>query len=131
LGSDAAMLTSLRTGALDFSINSQGATGNVVPEVNALGLPFLFGSAEQAVQVLQGDVGKDLAQRFQPAGMTLLDWWDNGIRHVTNGKRPVATPADLKGLKLRVPPDTMLMDIFRALGASTEQIAFGELYLAL
>ena len=131
LGSDAAMLTSLRTGALDFSINSQGATGNVVPEINVLGLPFLFESADQAVKVLSGDVGRDLAQRLEPAGMTLLSWWDNGIRHVSNSKRAVQSPADMKGMKLRVPSDVMLMDIFRALGASTEQISFGELYIAL
>ncbi|MEI2417889.1 TRAP transporter substrate-binding protein [Orrella sp. JC864] len=131
LGSDAAMLTSLRTGALDFSINSQGPVGNLVPEINALGLPFLFQTADQATQVLEGDVGQELAQRMEPAGMTLLSWWDNGIRHVTNSKRAVQTPADLKGLKLRVPSDVMLMDIFKALGASTEQIAFGELYIAL
>lgn len=131
LGSDAAMLTSLRTGALDFSINSQGPVGNVVPEINVLGLPFLFQSADQAVKVLSGDVGKNLAQRLEPAGLSLLSWWDNGIRHVTNSKRAVQTPADLKGLKLRVPSDVMLMDVFKSLGASTEQIAFGELYIAL
>ncbi|MDQ2695819.1 MAG: TRAP transporter substrate-binding protein, partial [Pseudomonadota bacterium] len=57
--------------------------------------------------------------------------WDNGIRHVSNKKRPITTPEDLKGLKIRTPADPMTIDIFQALGATTEQIAFSELYIAL
>ena len=63
--------------------------------------------------------------------MVLLDWWDNGIRHITNSKRSINVPADLKGLKIRTPADPMTVDIFQALGAATQQIAFGELYIAL
>ncbi|MEQ4618049.1 MAG: TRAP transporter substrate-binding protein [Corticimicrobacter sp.] len=131
LGSDAAMLTSLRTGVLDFSVNSQGATAAVVPELNTLGLPFLFRDPAHALATLNGPIGTTLAERLQARGLTVLDWWDNGVRHVTNSKRPIHAPTDLAGLKVRVPADAMLMDIFNALGASPEQIAFGELYLAL
>ena len=63
--------------------------------------------------------------------MVPLDWWDNGIRHITNSKRSINAPADLKGLKIRTPADPMTVDIFQALGAATQQIAFGELYIAL
>ncbi|KKW69031.1 C4-dicarboxylate ABC transporter [Lampropedia cohaerens] len=131
LGSDAAMLTSLRTGVLDFCINSQGASAAVSPELNALGLPFLFRDASHAFKVLQGPIGAQLADAFTSKGLTLLSWWDNGVRHCTNSRRPIERPEDLRGMKIRVPADAMLMDIFRALGASPEQIAFGELYLAL
>ncbi len=131
LGSDAAMLTSLRTGVLDFSINSQGATAAVAPELNALGLPFLFRDPAHALAILKGPIGNELAERLQKRGLVALDWWDNGVRHVTNSKRPILTPPDLAGMKIRVPADAMLMDVFRALNASPEQIAFGELYLAL
>ncbi|MBB5539103.1 TRAP transporter substrate-binding protein [Rhizobium giardinii] len=131
LGSDAAMLTSLRTGALDFTANSQGATSALVPELAALGLPFLFDSAEKAIAVLSGPIGAELNTRFDAVGVVPLDWWDNGVRHLTNSKRKVATPADVAGLKIRTPADPMTIDIFQALGASTEQIAFGELYIAL
>jgi len=131
LGSDAAMLTSLRTGALDFTANSQGATSALVPELAALGLPFLFDSADKAIAVLSGPIGADLNARFDAVGVVPLDWWDNGVRHLTNSKRKVATPADVTGLKIRTPADPMTIDIFQALGASTEQIAFGELYIAL
>jgi tripartite ATP-independent transporter DctP family solute receptor len=131
LGNDQSMLTSLRTGALDLTANSQGAAGGLVPELNALGLPFLFSNTEAAMKVLSGPVGEELAKKFAPVGMIPLDWWDNGIRHTTNSKRPINTPADLKGLKIRTPADSMTVDIFQALGAATQQIAFGELYIAL
>lgn len=131
LGNDVAMLTSVRTGVLDFTINSQGATGGIVPEINALGLPFLFDDAGHAYRVLSGPAGADLAKRMDAEGLFLLDWWDNGIRQITNGKRPIQQPADLSGLKIRTPADSMTIDIFKALGAATEQISFSELYIAL
>lgn len=131
LGSDSAMLTSLRTGALDFTANSQGATSAIVPELAALGLPFLFSETAAAMRVLAGPVGEELSKRFEAVGVVPLDWWDNGIRHLTNSKRKVTTPDEVKGLKIRTPADPMTIDIFQALGASTEQIAFGELYIAL
>ena len=131
LGNDVSMLTSLRTGALDMTANSQGAAAGLVPELNALGLPFLFANTDAAIKVLSGPVGEELSKKFAGIGMTLLDWWDNGIRHTTNSKRSIAKPEDLKGLKVRTPADAMTVDIFQALGASTQQISFGELYIAL
>jgi TRAP-type transport system periplasmic protein len=131
LGNDVAMLTSLRTGALDLTANSQGAASGLVPELSALGLPFLFDDAEAAFQVLQGPVGEELAAKFADLGIITLDWWDNGIRHITTKETPVTEPGDLEGLKIRTPADPVTIDIFQALGAATEQIAFSELYVAL
>ena len=131
LGNEQSLLTSLRTGAVDMTVNSQGSTSALLPELAALGLPFLFADSAAAFKVLDGPIGGELDQRFAKIGMVPLGWWDNGIRHITNSKRPIAKPADLKGLKIRTPPDPMTIDIFKALGASTEQISFGELYIAL
>lgn len=131
LGNDAAMLTSLRTGVLGMSANSQGATSAVVPELAALGLPFLFPDADTAIKVVSGPIGAKLEEKFTAVGIQPLAWWDNGIRHITNSKRPIAMPDDLKGLKIRTPADPMTIDIFQALGAGTAQIAFSELYVAL
>jgi tripartite ATP-independent transporter DctP family solute receptor len=125
------MLTSLRTGALDLTANSQGPAAGLVPEVAALGLPFLFVDNVAATKVLSGPAGEELNKKFAAVGIVLLDWWDNGIRHITNSKRSINVPADLKGLKIRTPADPMTVDIFQALGAATQQIAFGELYIAL
>lgn len=131
LGDDAAMLTALRTGTLDISINSQGAASAVLPELAALGLPFLFASPAAAYRVVDGAIGTELARRFEGVGLISLGWWDNGIRHTTNSKRPIARPEDLRGLKIRTPPDPVTIDIFQALGAATQQINFNELYVAL
>lgn len=131
LGDDAAMITALRSGTLDISANSQGAMANVVPEYAALGLPFLFTDMQKAWQLLDGPVGEELSKRTAAKGMVVLGYWDNGIRHVTNNKRPIKTPADINGLKIRTPPDTMTMDIMQALGADAQQIKFSELYVAL
>lgn len=131
LGDDAAMVTALRSGTLDMSANSQGAVANVVPEYAALGLPFLFNDIQSAWKLLDGPIGEELAKRTAAKGMVVLGYWDNGIRHVTNGKRPIKAPADLKGLKVRTPPDAMTMDIMQTLGADAQQIKFSELYVAL
>jgi TRAP-type transport system periplasmic protein len=103
----------------------------VLPELAALGLPFLFPNAAAAYKVVDGPIGQELAKRLDGVGLTALGFWDNGIRHVTNAKRPVNRPEDLRGLKIRTPPDPMTIDIFQALGAATQQINFGELYVAL
>ena len=131
LGDDAAMVTALRTGALDISANSQGAVANAVPEYAAFGMPFLFSSAAQAFKVLDGPLGKELGDKSAAKGLVVLGYWDNGIRHMTNSKRPITRVEDLKGLKMRTPPDTVLVDIMQSLGAEAQQIKFAELYVAL
>lgn len=131
LGDDAAMITALRSGTLDISANSQGATAVAVPEYAAFGMPFLFTSPAQAFKILDGPVGKELADKSAARNLIVLGYWDNGIRHVSNSKRPVLAPADMKGLKIRTPPDAVTIDIMTALGAETQQIKFAELYVAL
>ena len=131
LGDDAAMITALRSGSLDMSANSQGAISAAVPEYAALGLPFLFPAIEKAWTLLDGPVGKELAEKSAAKGMVVLGYWDNGIRQITNSKRPIKVPADVKGLKVRTPPDPVTVDIMQALGADAQQIKFAELYVAL
>ena len=131
LGDDAAMLTALRSGSLDMSANSQGATATIVPEYAAFGMPFLFTESAQAFKLLDGALGKELADKSAQKNLIVLGYWDNGIRQVSNSKRPVLAPADMKGLKIRTPPDAVTIDIMTALGAETQQIKFAELYVAL
>ena len=131
LGDDAAMVTAMRTGALDMSANSQGAVANAVPEYAAFGMPFLFSNAGAAFKLLDGPLGKELADKSAEKGLILLGTWDNGIRQMSNSKRPIVKVEDMKGLKMRVPPDATLVDIMKALGAESQQIKFAELYVAL
>jgi tripartite ATP-independent transporter DctP family solute receptor len=131
LGDDAAMVTALRTGALDISANSQGAVAGAVPEYAAYGMPFLFSSPAQAFRLLDGPLGKELADKSAEKGLVVLGYWDNGIRQMTNSKRAITSVEDMKGLKMRTPPDATLVDIMQALGAEAQQIKFAELYVAL
>ncbi|MGC5184011.1 hypothetical protein ACPXBI_28580, partial [Escherichia coli] len=76
-------------GALDLSANSQGAVAAAVPEYAAYGMPFLFATPARAFQVLDGPLGRELADKSAAKGMVVLGYWDNGIRHMTNSKRPL------------------------------------------
>ena len=131
LGTDPALITAVRSGAVDITANSQGAFANVVPEYAAFGMPFLFADLPSAWKVMDGPVGKELADKTAEKGMVVLGYWDNGIRHMSNSKRPLNTPEDMKGLKMRTPPDAVTVDIMTAVGAQAQQIAFTELYVAL
>lgn len=131
LGDDLAMLTSLRTGALDMSVNSQGPASSLVPELAAWGLPFLFATNQAAYRIVDGPMGAEIGRKLEAIGLVSLGWWDNGIRHITNSRRPITRPEDLRGLKIRTPADPATIDTFQALGAATQQIAFSELYVAL
>jgi tripartite ATP-independent transporter DctP family solute receptor len=131
LGDDLAVLTGLRTGTVDMSVNSQGPVATLVPELAAFGLPFLFPTSQAAYRVIDGPSGQEIARKLEAVGLITLGWWDNGIRHITNSKRPINRPADLRGLKIRTPADASTIDTFQALGAATQQISFSELYVAL
>jgi tripartite ATP-independent transporter DctP family solute receptor len=116
---------------LDFSANSQGAVSSTVPEFAALGMPFLFADVQKAWTVMDGAIGKELGDKAAAKGMVLLGLWDNGIRQMSNSKRPIKSPADMKGLKMRTPPDAVTVDIMQSMGADAQQIKFSELYVAL
>jgi TRAP-type transport system periplasmic protein len=131
MGDDAEMLTSATAGVIQVTANSQGSMSQIVPEIGLLGLPFLFEDLPSAWAVLDGDVGQMLDERAQNAGLKILGFWDNGIRHVSHVSKNVPAPADLSGMKIRTPPDQMTVDIFESLGAAPAPLAFSELPTAL
>lgn len=131
MGDDVEMLTSATAGVINVTANSQGAMSQIVPEIGLLGLPFLFEELPDAWEVMDGEVGDMLDARAQEAGLKILGFWDNGIRHVSHVTKTVPTPADIQGMKIRTPPDQMTVDIFNALGAAPAPLAFSELPTAL
>ena len=131
MGDDAELITSTVAGIVQVTANSQGAMSQSVPEIGLLGLPFLFGDLPTAWEVLDGEVGQMLDVRAQASGLKILGFWDNGIRHISHVSKHVPTPADVRGMKIRTPPDQMTIDIFEALGASPAPLAFAELPTAL
>lgn len=131
LGNENTNMAAMRTGTLDLGVIGQGAMLSVVPEVAALGLPFLFSSLPQAWATLDGPVGQELARKIESKNLVFLGWWCNGIRQTTNNKRAITKPEDFKGLKIRTPLDPATVDMFSAMGATAQQINYGEVYLAL
>lgn len=131
LGSDVQMLQQTQSGAIGLTANSQGSLASIVPKANVFGLPFLFDSPQAAWQVADGPIGDEVAEQAEERGLKVLAWWDNGLRQFTNNERPIESPQDLKGLKMRTSQDAVTIDTLRTLGANPTPMAFGELYVAL
>lgn len=132
LGSNNEMAEMLEMGSLDAMMLPQGAEANYAPKLNTLGLPFLFSEYEQVYKVLDDpDIATELTEGLADHNMIQLAFWENGLRQITNSKKAIEHPADLAGLKIRTPEDSMTIAIFEALGASPSPLAFSELYLAL
>jgi tripartite ATP-independent transporter DctP family solute receptor len=124
LGSETQVLQQIQLGTTQMSVCTTGPIEAFVPEIKALEMPFIFTSYQAADTVLDGSVGKYLAGRFEKAGFTALHFLDNGFRNVTNSKRPIRTPADLKGLKIRTMESPTHLAIWRALGANPTPMAW-------
>lgn len=124
LGSETQVLQQIQLGTTQMSICTTGPVETFVPEIKALEMPFIFPSYEVADKVLDGAVGKELARKFEKAGFVALHFLDNGFRDLTNGKRPVKTPADAKGLKIRTMESPTHLAIWRAIGANPTPMAW-------
>lgn len=131
MGSENAVLAALRSGAVDIGAFSGSVVSAVVPEFGVFDVPFLFRDAAQAKAVADGPVGRELAKHFADKGLVLLAIGKQGFRHITNSKRPIRTPADLKGMKIRVLPNEVYEMTFKALGAEVVPMEFTLVYPAL
>lgn len=131
LGGEVEMLKAMQTGTVDMAFITGAPLPNVVPEVGVFNIPFLFRDARHAHAVLDGPVGTAALARFKDKGLVALAWGENGMRHITNSKRPIANAGDLKGLKLRLPQSDVMMAGFKAMGAEVSPLPFPQLYNAL
>ena len=95
------------------------------------GAPFLFADRAKTYRALDGPIGRKMFGFFEEKGIKGLAYWDHGYRQITNSKRPIKKPEDIRGLKIRVPLSPLKTEIFKALGATTSPIPMGELYMAL
>lgn len=131
LGSENAILAATQSGAVDMSVISGGVVSAAVPALGVFDIPFLFRDAAHAKAVAQGPVGAAIAAQFADKGLTLLALGKQGFRHITNSKRPIRTPDDLKGLKIRLIPNEMYLMSFKALGAEVVPMEFPLVYAAM
>lgn len=130
LGSERENLELLQIGSLDMTKVSSGVLENFAPKMKVFGLPFLFRDKDHAFSVLDGEVGKNLLNESEQYWLKGLVYYDAGSRSFYT-KKPVNTPDDLKGQKIRVMESESAMDMVRSLGGSPTPISWGELYTSL
>jgi len=131
LGGPPEQAQQIKLGTIDMGLPTQGQLDKYDKAFAAVMLPFIWDSPQHAFRVLDGPVMAWLAPLAEKQGFILLRNWEYGFRNVTNIVRPINTPDDVKGLKLRTPPELQIQASMEALGATVQAIAFPELYLAL
>ncbi|QHE93608.1 TRAP transporter substrate-binding protein [Pandoraea fibrosis] len=132
LGTDSDMLSQIRSGAIDFFTLSPLILGTLVPSAQISGVGFAFKDYGQVWAAMDGDLGAHVRGQIAKTSVFAFDKiWENGYRQITTSSRPINSPADLKGLKIRVPTSPLWTSMFRAFDSSPTSINFAEVYSAL
>jgi tripartite ATP-independent transporter DctP family solute receptor len=132
LGSDTDTLSQLRSGGVEFFTLSGLILSTLVPAASINGMGFAFPSYDTVWKAMDGELGAYIRSQIAKANLVVLEKiWDNGFRQTTTSTKPVATPADFHGMKLRVPPSPLWTSMFEAFGAAPASINFNEVYSAL
>jgi len=131
LGGEREQIEAVQLGTQDLVNTSTGPLGNFVPEVKIVDIPFLFRDYDHARKVMDGPIGQDLSKKMEAKGLVNLAWTENGFRHMTNSKRDVNTPEDLKGLKMRTMENPVHIAAYKGFGIITTPMAFPEVFTAL
>jgi tripartite ATP-independent transporter DctP family solute receptor len=132
LGSDTDMLSQVRSGAIEFFTLSGLILSTLVPVASINGIGFAFSDYDAVWKAMDGDLGAHVRGEIGKSGLVAMDRiWDNGFRQITTSTKPIATPADLKGFKIRVPVSPLWTSMFKAFDASPASINFAEVYSAL
>lgn len=131
LGQEKAVIEQVQFGAIDITRVSVSPVAAFVPKLNAFQMPYLYRDEAHMWKVLNGEIGQTLLASLEPFGFIGLGWFEGGSRNFYNSKRAVKSPADLKGLKIRVQESELMMGLVSAFGAVPTPMAFGEVYSAL
>jgi len=131
LGDERTLLERMKMGIVDAGIITNGPIINFVPSFGVIDLPFLFRDPKHAYKVLDGSIGQKLMADLESQGWKGLAFGERGFRNLTNSKRPVKVPDDIKGLKIRVMQNPVYVDSFKALGANAVPMAWTEVLTAL
>jgi tripartite ATP-independent transporter DctP family solute receptor len=131
LGGERESIEAVQLGTQELTFSSTGPVPNFVPEARILDIPFLFRDKAHARSALDGAIGQDMLKAFEPKGFKALAWGENGVRHMTNSKRAVNSPDDLKGLKMRTMENPVHVAAYKGFGIITTPMAFPEVFTAL
>ena len=132
LGGDAAMLTQLRLGALQFFLVSSATFASVVPSANVGFLGFAYKDADEGCRVMDGPLGNSIRREAETKGLhALRSVYSNGMSEIGASTRPIRNPDDFRNFKIRIPESKILVDLFKTLGASPTPLSLAETYTAL
>jgi tripartite ATP-independent transporter DctP family solute receptor len=132
LGSDTDMLSQLRSGAIEFFTLSGLILSTLVPVASINGLGFIWEDYSKVWPAMDGELGGYIRKQIEKAGLFAMEkQYDNGYRQMTSSTRPIKSPDDLKGFKIRVPPSPLWTSMFKAFDAAPMTINFSEVYSAL
>jgi tripartite ATP-independent transporter DctP family solute receptor len=131
LGGERESIEAVQLGTQELTFTSTGPVPNFVPEARILDIPFLFRDKAHARAVLDSAIGQDMLKQFEAKGFKALAWGENGVRHMTNSKRAVNSPDDLKGLKMRTMENPVHVAAYKGFGIVTTPMAFPEVFTAL
>ncbi len=132
LGSDTDVLSQLRSGAVEFFTLSGLILATLVPAASINGLGFAFKDYDTVWAAMDGALGAYIRGQISKAGLVPMEKiWDNGFRQITSSAKPIDTPADLKGFKIRVPVSPLWTSMFKAFEAAPASINFSEVYSSL
>ena len=132
IASEEEAIEMVKLGVIGSTPASSGALSRFVPEVDLFNLQFIFDSLGHFYEVLDGPIGDEIAKKIeQKLDCIVLGWWFSGIRNTWNSEKPIYTPKDLEGMKIRVIGSSIVLDTFNAFGAQATNMSFGELYSAI
>ena len=131
LGGAGENVDQMRSGAILATWVGAAYLSRIVPELEAISLPFVFADRETAFRVIDGPVGDKLNAKLAEKGMVILGWMELGARHVTNNVRPLTSIDDFKDLKIRLQPNEAHLATFREIGANPVAMDVKELYSAM
>jgi len=131
LGEEKETIEQTRAGAIDLNRTNVALIGTFVPAMNVLAMPFLFRSIEHLQKVLDGPIGNEILDSFEPYGFVGLAFYDSGARSIYNSVRPVRSIADVKGLRLRVQQSELMSNMIKALGAEPIELPYGQVLTGL
>jgi len=131
LGSQPDAIEQIRLGALDVGQFNLGPMGQSVPETNVVSLPFIFKSIPAMYELMDGEVGAALDEGMQEKGIVALAWYGSGARSFYNSQRPINTPADVEGLKIRVMNNDLFVGMIESMGGNATPMAFAEVQQSL
>jgi tripartite ATP-independent transporter DctP family solute receptor len=131
LGSQPDAIEQIRLGAIDFGEFSLGPMGQAVPEANVVSLPFIFKSIDQMYRLMDGEVGAAIGAGLEKKGIVALGWYDAGARSFYNSIKPINTPDDVSGMKVRVMNNDLFVGMINSMGGNATPMAFAEVYQSL